>query len=905
MESGRRAVESYWRWRLIDSVTSDEDKVAPVYKLEEICELLRSSHPNIVKELSEFILKRLDHKSPIVKQKALRLIKYTVGKCGTEFRREMQRHSAVIRQLLTYKGQLDPLKGDALNKAVRDSAQEAISAVFSADDNNKPAPSAPADLNRRIQGFGNTNFQGPSQDKKSFLSGVVDLGSATIKQGLSALTQGHSSLIKNEAGSGTYMGNNLRGSLNAETERGDIYEPVAYRSETQSASGLLKNQSGGPWNQDTSVTRMEISNEKTDSESKTREDRLVETVASSGGVRLQPTRDAIQRLQSWMPWLYVMPLNESSNLQRGRHVCCVDISEKNTNSYVRVKAVCVLESILRKKDDDHFSQMASYFAENNDLVLRCSESPQASLREKANKSNYRDKRNHPISNSLVGSRQVLSLLGGGQLNSAINSEKAVKMDSAAIAELPDLIDTGDLNDYHGTGDTIKSTNDQNIANLTSSTPPARADDLFGNFINSGVASNELKNDDDPFADVSFHSNDNKEHADIFSTMTVGDDKLGHHGLGNRSEPESIEIFASNSRHRNNGEFVDDILAGLSIDENTSSTIQKATSPVMQSESLFSGLNNHVSHLGPDNGLGSMLGSQAVGFNVNSMFPSGHLPYTMQPGIMLNQPYSSQPLNYGAMGNLLAQQQFLATMSNFQHLNNVNKHDDSTAQNAGPNGRTPIPDIFQSKFSTQTPSSMINSSKKEETKAFDFISDHLATAYDSRRMLFDSSMSTTQYMTKVLHVEEEEMLTTVEIFDLIPGTTSNTLITKDNNGGRIVLKACHQCHYFRFKNHESVPMTPKFLFWWENNNYIQGTAVRRFSMKCYVYAHDDYDLIGILESLNPNDAYFSSIPINVTSPYPKEKKKGNFEKGKQEQGLVVSVDIVYANKRSAEDSTNWL
>lgn len=69
MDSSRRAVESYWRSKMIDGVTTDEDKVAPVYKLEEICELLRSSHVSIVKEVSEFVLKRLDHKSPIVKQK--------------------------------------------------------------------------------------------------------------------------------------------------------------------------------------------------------------------------------------------------------------------------------------------------------------------------------------------------------------------------------------------------------------------------------------------------------------------------------------------------------------------------------------------------------------------------------------------------------------------------------------------------------------------------------------------------------------------------------------------------------------------------------------------------------------------------------------------------------------------
>ncbi|CAJ1955286.1 unnamed protein product [Sphenostylis stenocarpa] len=682
MESSRRAVESYWRWRLIDSATTDEENVTPVYKLDEICELLRSSHPTIVKELSEFILKRLDNKNPIVKHKALRLIKYAVGKCGVEFRREMQRHSMAIRQLLQYKGQLDPLKGDALNRVVRDSAQQTIAAVFSTDDNNsKPLPSASADLNRRIEGFGNTNFQAPAQDKKSFLSEVVDIGSATIKQGLSAFTQAHPPLIKNEAASGTYKGpHKFRGSFNAETERGERYEPAAYGSGI--TSGLSKNQSGGPWNQDASLSRMEMSNRKTDAgyaESTTQEERLLETIASSGGVRLQPTRDAIQVFLREAAKLDAMALCHA--LER-------KLQSPMWQACVRVKAVCVLESILRNKDDDNCSRMATYFAENNDLVLRCSESPQASLREKANK--------------------VLGLLGGGQLNSSINSGKAMKTDSAAVAELPDLLDTGDLND---------------------TPPPALADVLFGNFSYSGLVSNELKNDDDddPFADVSFYSNDNKEHSDVFSRMTVGNDKQGHH--------VSNDSFATNSRHRNNGEFVDHLLSGLSVDENTpSSAKQKGTSPAMQSESLFSGLNNHASHVGPNNGFGSMLGSQPVGFNVNSIFPSGHPSYITQPGIMLNQPYSSQPLNYGAMGNLLAQQQFLATMANFQHLNNVNKHDGGTAQNAGSNERTPLPDIFQSKFSTQTPSSMINSSKKEETKAFDFISDHLAKANDARRVI---------------------------------------------------------------------------------------------------------------------------------------------------------------------------
>ncbi|KAE9621380.1 hypothetical protein Lalb_Chr01g0013091 [Lupinus albus] len=683
MESSRRAVESYWRSRLIDSATSDEDKVTPVYKLEEICELLRSSHVSIVKEVSEFVLKRLEHKSPIVKQKALRLIKYVVGKSGVEFRREMQRHSVAVRQLLHYKGQLDPLKGDALNKAVRDTAQEAIAVMFSEE--NKPAPAE--DVNRRIQGFGNTNFEPPSGDKKSFISEVVGIGSASIKQGINSLTQGHS-LMKND--SGNYRGPNLQSSLTIETEHGDKYEPVAYRNETRSSFGLPNNQSSGPWNQDSRVTTTEVSNGDSSasySGGKTREDTLLETIVTSGGVRLQPTRDAIQVF-----------LREAAKLDALALGHALELKLQAPMWQVRMKAVCVLESILRKKDDDNFSCVASYFTENKDAVLRCSESPQASLREKAMK--------------------VLNLLGGDQPNSStINLEKTVKVERTNVAKLPDLIDTGDSNDYHNT---TKLTDDQNLANSTSSTP--LVGDLFGDFSGSVGASHELKNDNDPFADVSFLTSENKERADdLFSGMTVGDVK--------QDNPQLFDIFASNSEQGNHKESVSDLMAGLSMDENTSSMEHRATTPSVQSESLFSGLNKHAA----DNTLGGMLGSQAVGFNVNPMFPNGHLPYNIQPGIMLNHPYSSQPLNYGAMG-LLAQQQFLATMANFQHLSNANMPNDGVAQSAGTGGRTTLPDIFQPNFSTQTPSSMINTSKKEDTKAFDFISDHLSSARDPRRVI---------------------------------------------------------------------------------------------------------------------------------------------------------------------------
>lgn len=50
-----------------------------------------------------------------------------------------------------------------------------------------------------------------------------------------------------------------------------------------------------------------------------------------------------------------------------------------------MRAVCVLDAILRKKEDENFSVVAFYFSDNKDVVVKCCESPQASLREKASK----------------------------------------------------------------------------------------------------------------------------------------------------------------------------------------------------------------------------------------------------------------------------------------------------------------------------------------------------------------------------------------------------------------------------------------------------------------------------------------------------------------------------------------
>lgn len=706
MDSSRRAVESYWRSKTIDGVTSDEDKVAPVYKLEEICDLLRSSHLSIVKEISEFILRRLQHKSPIVKQKALRLIKYAVGKAGTEFRREMQRNSVAVRQLIHHKGQPDPLKGDALNKAVRDTAQEALSAIFAGDDNNKPAP-AETSLTQRIQGFGNTNFDMPSsEDKKSFLSEVVGIGSATIKQGLTSLTQAQT---PNKNDTGSYRSPNLRRSLTTESSYSDRNESFERRIEAQPSSLLSKNVSGGSWGQDMKTTVPETTNgnpSSSYSDDKSREERLLETIVTNGGVRLQPTRDVLQVF-----------LVEASKLDAVALCRALESKLQSHLWQVRMKAICVLEALLRKKDDEHFLIVASYFIENEDVVVKCSESPQASLREKANK--------------------VLAILNSEQSGSRLG--QPVKMEAAI--QMPDLIDTLESygNEASNTAQKDEGITTRSISNTS------LIDDLFNDGFSSSVSNSEPKNADDPFSDVLFHTQaDKEEHtaADLFSGMSTVDE-LGVEGfMEPKSGAELFDIFGSNSglpqAQENPKKDVNDLMAGLFINKNDSLPQQNRASAGGFTEAIFSDSTVSPSNQVPTDVLNGMFASQGAGMNTNPLFQLNPMAYNnLSSGLVLNPlTFPTQPINYGAMGSLFAQQQFLATMSNLQQMGNLPSQPTSVSHTSGTQvGGYPsaLPDIFNPSTPTHTASSLMNSSKKEDTRAFDFISDHVAAARDPKRV----------------------------------------------------------------------------------------------------------------------------------------------------------------------------
>mmetsp|Transcript_8469 Transcript_8469/g.14288 ORF Transcript_8469/g.14288 Transcript_8469/m.14288 type:complete len:742 (+) Transcript_8469:122-2347(+) len=133
---------------LVSKATSADEVPTPGYMYNEIARITHASVKDC-QNLEEFLLKRLKKDGVHVKLKVLRVIKHCCQHGHATFRREMQRHTAEIKECLGFRGAADPLHGDALNKAVRDMAQEVINAVFDTSNASDQLLST-----GRMQGFG-------------------------------------------------------------------------------------------------------------------------------------------------------------------------------------------------------------------------------------------------------------------------------------------------------------------------------------------------------------------------------------------------------------------------------------------------------------------------------------------------------------------------------------------------------------------------------------------------------------------------------------------------------------------------------------------------------------------------------------------------------------------------------
>lgn len=737
MQSSVRAVEAYRRSRLIDGVTSDEDKVAPVYRLEEICQVLRSSPLDIVREMLEHTLKRLEHRNPIVKQKTLRFIKYAAGKGGVDFKREMQRQAGVIKSYFHYKGQLDALKGDALNKAVRDTAHEAVAAIFGTEETTTRTE----DVGKRIQGFGSSNYDSrPREDeKKSVLTDLVGFGSQTIKQSLEMIqnynhyTGSGSGNNRTPSFSGTYRSQGLRRSLTAERDSKSFQKEEREQWNVRDAEG--DDAVPTPSSKDNTSFKSEVSNGrgnyedgKTDG---TVESRLLDSLTTPGGIRLHPTRETLQAFTT-----------TSQNLDAANLVNSLEVKLKAHNWQVRFKALCLIESSIRQREDNKvLDSLSAMFEEDASAIVDSLQSPQATLRDKAKK--------------------VMEMLGGGirDVDGTQGLESGTKNAGPAVADLPDLLDTTDFDLTTDTSETMQASK-QELPVPSIAARPAEMD-LFGDWSDEPAANVPSKGSDaDPFAGMSFHSSDNSggsiKEPDLFSGLNMDGGRRDENGgavEGSGRKDGGISLFdgLSATDGRNATAAQDnlvDLMGSLSTSNGTPSA-KKINEQLQSFSSLDRPLEQQVP-MAPSNFSGvanqpnlfqinqpQRPGVQAGGFQGSGVAPQmyfipagngqyvqgfpGGVPAQFAGNVMLQPGFSPGPVNYAGINAAFAQQQYTPGFPGMPRYGGL--------QTSNSNGgfQPNYPDNFD--FSGDPGSryaSVAEAMKKEDTKAFDFISDHVSS-----------------------------------------------------------------------------------------------------------------------------------------------------------------------------------
>lgn len=348
-----RAIDAYKKTLLVDKVTSDDEMPAPVYTLDEISNILMSCSLDLTKEIVEYTLRRLRHRSPQVKKKVLRFIQYTVNNAGSSsYRRELQSCSLAIRELVNYQGQADPLKGHAPNQAVRDAAQEAIKAIFSSDVSIKGK-------NIQIEGFGSGSFA----------------KSSTTPYRTSSLNEMESDSLYGRTGSGSFDYRDRNGSfVSMNYKQGDVEEEGFHHrngADCFDAPDFEQDREGAMWNVELPRPSQGRNVCKQSKKVVSPEDRLLNNITTSVGLR-RPTEESLQSF-----------LSSAKTLDAAKIGGALKAKLRSSSWQVRLKAACVLEAILRQKDANLLQVIEADERDFDGYLQECLKSPEATLRKEA------------------------------------------------------------------------------------------------------------------------------------------------------------------------------------------------------------------------------------------------------------------------------------------------------------------------------------------------------------------------------------------------------------------------------------------------------------------------------------------------------------------------------------------
>ena len=249
--------------------------------------------PDQVDDCAEYLSKRCESKSIVVKSKALRAIKTFCVKAPATFRSKMARHSVVVRACTSHTGAPHPLRGDAPHKQVRDLANEAVRAIFDAPErplSGHPQPGASSSSGPNPNEAGAGSIIGDANALSS--GGTPRLRKTTGTWGGEERREGfglrdaYANRSDREESASFRVSDPERFRLSASAPSSDAFEPLSasVASTTSSArkSAALTAESRGAAAKN--VFRLEGSEEG----------RRVDAACARGGVKLAPSAEVLK-----------------------------------------------------------------------------------------------------------------------------------------------------------------------------------------------------------------------------------------------------------------------------------------------------------------------------------------------------------------------------------------------------------------------------------------------------------------------------------------------------------------------------------------------------------------------------------------------------------------------------------
>ncbi|KXZ53314.1 hypothetical protein GPECTOR_7g1208 [Gonium pectorale] len=356
-----RVIEAVQIFKKVEDVTSPKDDPPPVYLMDELADMARGSFESAEK-IAGRIAKHLEHKSPVVKYKALRLTRHIANKGSGNFQRAMQKHLSAVRGLVHFKGEPDPFKGDTANQRVRDAAKEAAEALA-----NTVMTQPVNSLGSRIQGFGSGAAPPPSSSSSNN-SGSGGGGGGSAASGTSGRMVGFGSSGYSAPTGPSNGGSSGNGFGYGSSQRG-VNRPLTggYGGDAGAAGPGQGGSNGGGYGGGYSAPTVTASGVLGS------EDQLVEGICTPGGLRLAPDPDDLRR--------FVEAIGSLDGLRVAELLR--DKMDGSGPWQQLLRALYALEAVLLQGATQACGEIAVMFQSDPGPVQAAATSSQAAVRERA------------------------------------------------------------------------------------------------------------------------------------------------------------------------------------------------------------------------------------------------------------------------------------------------------------------------------------------------------------------------------------------------------------------------------------------------------------------------------------------------------------------------------------------